>query len=129
MFIVVVQLLLVFKEGDDCFDLMLVVKGLINVLQYYVGDQLKFIMVVINIGLVFCKCDVGVVVLVVYVYLLDNKWLWFNLDCVFLNEMLVKMFFFGEQVMIVVIWIGMGLVLCCLLLWLVIGLGIYNFVV
>lgn len=80
------------KEGDDCPDSTLAVKGLTNAPQYYVGDQPKFTMVVTNIGLVSCKRDVGAAVLAAYVYSLDNKRLWSNLDCAPSNETLVKTF-------------------------------------
>lgn len=82
----------VLKEGDDCPDSTLAVKGLTNAPQYYVGDQPKFTMVVTNIGLVSCKRDVGAAVLAAYVYSLDNKRLWSNLDCAPSNETLVKTF-------------------------------------
>jgi len=45
----------VLKEGDDCPDSTLAVKGLSNAPQYAIGDQPKFVMVVTNIGLVACK--------------------------------------------------------------------------
>ncbi|EUA86841.1 putative cONSERVED MEMBRANE PROTEIN [Mycobacterium ulcerans str. Harvey] len=80
------------KEGDDCPDSTLAVKGLTNAPQYYIGDQPKFTMVVTNIGLVACKRDVGAAVLAAYVYSLDNKRLWSNLDCAPSNETLVKTF-------------------------------------
>src|SRR6185295_11776407 len=44
----------VLKEGDDCPDSTLAVKGITNQPQYVVGDQPKFTMVVTNIGLVAC---------------------------------------------------------------------------
>lgn len=53
----------VLKEGDDCPDSTLAVKGLTNAPQYFIGDQPKFTMVVTNIGLVACKRDVGAAVL------------------------------------------------------------------
>jgi hypothetical protein len=49
----------VLKEGDDCPDSTLAVKGITNQPQYFVGDQPKFTMVVTNIGLVACQRDVG----------------------------------------------------------------------
>ncbi len=52
----------VLKEGDDCPDSTLAVKGLTNAPQYFIGDQPKFTMVVTNIGLVACKRDVGAAV-------------------------------------------------------------------
>ena len=82
----------VLKEGDDCPDSTLAVKGLTNAPQYFIGDQPKFTMVVTNIGLVACKRDVGAAVLAAYVYSLDNKRLWSNLDCAPSNETLVKTF-------------------------------------
>ena len=53
-------------------------------------------MVVTNIGLVACKRDVGAAVLAAYVYSLDNKRLWSNLDCAPSNETLVKTFNAGR---------------------------------
>ena len=73
-----------------------------------IGDQPKFTMVVTNIGLVACKRDVGAAVLAAYVYSLDNKRLWSNLDCAPSNETLVKTFNPGEQVTTEVTWTGMG---------------------
>ena len=98
----------VLKEGDDCPDSTLAVKGLTNAPQYAIGDQPKFVMVVTNIGLVACKRDVGAAVLAAYVYSLDNKRLWSNLDCAPSNETLVKTFAPGEQVTTSVTWTGMG---------------------
>ena len=57
----------VLKEGDDCPDSTLAVKGLTNAHQYFIGDQPKFTMVVTNIGLVSCKRDVGAAVLAAFV--------------------------------------------------------------
>ena len=82
----------VLNAGDDCPDSTLAVKGLTNAPQYAIGDQPKFVMVVTNIGLVACKRDVGAAVLAAYVYSLDNKRLWSNLDCAPSNETLVKTF-------------------------------------
>src|SRR5690349_24205063 len=45
----------VLKEGDDCPDSTLAVKGISSQPEYVVGDQPKFTMVVTNIGLVACK--------------------------------------------------------------------------
>ena len=98
----------VLKEGDDCPDSTLAVKGLTNEPHYTIGDQPKFTMVVTNIGLVACKRDVGAAVLAAYVYTLDNKRLWSNLDCAPSNETLVKTFNPGEQVTTEVTWTGMG---------------------
>ena len=53
----------VLKEGDDCPDSTLAVKGITSQPEYVVGDQPKFTMVVTNIGLVACKRDVGAAVL------------------------------------------------------------------
>ena len=47
----------VLKEGDDCPDSTLAVKGITSQPDYVVGDQPKFTMVVTNIGLVACKRD------------------------------------------------------------------------
>ena len=58
----------VLKEGDDCPDSALAVKGITSQPDYVVGDQPKFTMVVTNIGLVACKRDVGAAVLAAYVY-------------------------------------------------------------
>ena len=99
----------VLKEGDDCPDSTLAVKGITNQPQYVVGDQPKFTMVVTNIGLVACKRDVGAAVLAAYVYSLDNTRLWSNLDCAPSNETLVKTFSPGEQVTTEVTWTGHGL--------------------
>ena len=96
------------KEGDDCPDSTLAVKGITSQPNYVVGDQPKFTMVVTNIGLVACKRDVGAAVLAAYVYSLDNKRLWSNLDCAPSNETLVKTFNPGEQVTTEVTWTGMG---------------------
>ena len=82
----------VLKEGDDCPDSALAVKGITSQPNYVVGDQPKFTMVVTNIGLVACKRDVGAAVLAAYVYGLDNNRLWSNLDCAPSNETLVKTF-------------------------------------
>ncbi len=117
------------KEGDDCPDSTLAVKGLTNAPQYYIGDQPKFTMVVTNIGLVACKRDVGAAVLAAYVYSLDNKRLWSNLDCAPSNETLVKTFAPGEQVTTAVTWTGMGSAPKCPLPRPAIGPGTYNLVV
>ena len=98
----------VLKEGDDCPDSTLAVKGITNEPRYTIGDQPKFTMVVTNIGLVACQRDVGAAVLAAYVYSLDNKRLWSNLDCAPSNETLVKTFNPGEQVTTEVTWTGMG---------------------
>ncbi len=117
------------KEGDDCPDSTLAVKGLTNAPQYFIGDQPKFTMVVTNIGLVACKRDVGAAVLAAYVYSLDNKRLWSNLDCAPSNENLVKTFTPGEQVTTAVTWTGMGSAPHCPLPRPAIGAGTYNLVV
>jgi len=119
----------VLKEGDDCPDSTLAVKGLTNAPQYFIGDQPKFTMVVTNIGLVSCKRDVGAAVLAAYVYSLDNKRLWSNLDCAPSNETLVKTFTPGEQVTTAVAWTGMGSAPHCPLPRPAIGPGTYNLVV
>jgi hypothetical protein len=119
----------VLKEGDDCPDSTLAVKGLTNAPQYFIGDQPKFTMVVTNIGLVACKRDVGAAVLAAYVYSLDNKRLWSNLDCAPSNETLVKAFAPGEQVTTAVTWTGMGSAPHCPLPRPAIGPGTYNLVV
>jgi len=119
----------VLKEGDDCPDSTLAVKGISNQPQYVIGDQPKFTMVVTNIGLVACKRDVGAAVLAAYVYSLDNKRLWSNLDCAPSNETLVKTFNPGEQVTTEVTWTGMGSAPQCPLPRQPIGSGTYNLVV
>jgi hypothetical protein len=119
----------VLKEGDDCPDSTLAVKGLTNAPQYAIGDQPKFTMVVTNIGLVACKRDVGAAVLAAYVFSLDNKRLWSNLDCAPSNETLVRMFAPGEQVTTAVTWTGMGSAPRCPLPRQPIGPGTYNLVV
>jgi hypothetical protein len=119
----------VLKEGDDCPDSTLAVKGITNEPQYAIGDQPKFTMVVTNIGLVACKRDVGAAVLAAYVYSLDNKRLWSNLDCAPSNETLVKTFNPGEQVTTEVTWTGMGSAPQCPLPRQPIGPGTYNLVV
>ncbi len=119
----------VLKEGDDCPDSTLAVKGLTNAPQYFIGDQPKFTMVVTNIGLVACKRDVGAAVLAAYVYSLDNKRLWSNLDCAPSNETLIKTFTPGEQVTTAVAWTGMGSAPHCPLPRPAIGPGTYNLVV
>jgi hypothetical protein len=119
----------VLQEGDDCPDSTLAVKGITNVPQYAIGDQPKFTMVVTNIGLVACKRDVGAAVLAAYVYSLDNKRLWSNLDCAPSNETLVKTFNPGEQVTTEVTWTGMGSAPQCPLPRQPIGPGTYNLVV
>lgn len=119
----------VLKEGDDCPDSTLAVKGLTNAPQYVLGDQPKFTMVVTNIGLVACKRDIGAAVLAAYVYSLDNKRLWSNLDCAPSNETLVKTFAPGEQVTTAVTWTGMGSAPHCPLPRPAIGPGTYNLVV
>jgi hypothetical protein len=119
----------VLKEGDDCPDSTLAVKGITNQPQYIVGDQPKFTMVVTNIGLVACKRDVGAAVLAAYVYSLDNNRLWSNLDCAPSNETLVKTFQPGEQVTTEVTWTGMGSAPQCPLPRQPIGPGTYNLVV
>ena len=119
----------VLKEGDDCPDSTLAVKGLTNAPQYFIGDQPKFSMVVTNIGLVSCKRDVGAAVLAAYVYSLDNKRLWSNLDCAPSNETLIKTFTPGEQVTTAVTWTGMGSAPHCPLPRPAIGPGTYNLVV
>ena len=119
----------VLKEGDDCPDSTLAVKGITNEPRYAIGDQPKFTMVVTNIGLVACKRDVGAAVLAAYVYSLDNKRLWSNLDCAPSNETLVKTFNPGEQVTTEVTWTGMGSAPQCPLPRQPIGPGTYNLVV
>jgi hypothetical protein len=119
----------VLKEGDDCPDSTLAVKGMSNEPRYVVGDQPKFTMVVTNIGLVGCKRDVGAAVLAAYVYSLDNTRLWSNLDCAPSNETLVKTFSPGEQVTTEVTWTGMGSAPECPLPRQPIGPGTYNLVV
>ena len=119
----------VLKEGDDCPDSTLAVKGLTNAPQYFIGDQPKFTMIVTNIGLVSCKRDVGAAVLAAYVYSLDNNRLWSNLDCAPSNETLVKTFQPGEQVTTEVTWTGMGSAPQCPLPRQPIGPGTYNLVV
>ncbi len=118
----------VLKEGDDCPDSTLAVKGLTGP-QYTVGEQPQFTMVVTNIGLVACKRDVGAAVLAAYVYSLDNQRLWSNLDCAPSNETLVKTFDPGEQVTTTVTWTGMGSAPQCPLPRQPIGPGTYNLVV
>lgn len=119
----------VLKEGDDCPDSTLAVKGITNQPQYAVGDQPKFTMVVTNIGLVACQRDVGAAVLAAYVYSLDNTRLWSNLDCAPSNETLVKTFQPGEQVTTEVTWTGMSSAPGCPLPRQPIGPGTYNLVV
>ena len=119
----------VLKEGDDCPDSTLAVKGITNQPDYVVGDQPKFTMVVTNIGLVGCKRDVGASVLAAYVYSLDNTRLWSNLDCAPSNETLVKTFSPGEQVTTEVTWTGMGSAPNCPLPLKPIGPGTYNLIV
>jgi hypothetical protein len=119
----------VLKEGDDCPDSTLAVLGLTNAPQYFIGDQPKFTMVVTNIGLVACKRDVGAAVLAAYVYSLDSKRLWSNLDCAPSNETLVKTFAPGEQVTTAVTWTGMGSAPHCPLPRQPVVPGTYNLVV
>jgi hypothetical protein len=119
----------VLKEGDDCPDSTLAVKGITSQPEYVVGDQPKFTMVVTNIGLVACKRDVGAAVLAAYVYALDNTRLWSNLDCAPSNETLVKTFAPGEQVTTEVTWTGMGSAPDCPLPRQPIGPGTYNLIV
>ena len=119
----------VLKEGDDCPDSTLAVKGLTSQPRYNVGDQPKFTMVVTNIGVVACKRDVGAAVLAAYVYSLDNNRLWSNLDCAPSNETLVKTFNPGEQVTTEVTWTGMSSAPQCPLSRQPIGPGTYNLVV
>jgi hypothetical protein len=119
----------VLKDGDDCPDSTLAVKGITSQPQFLVGDQPKFTMVVTNIGLVACQRDVGAAVLAAYVYSLDNQRLWSNLDCAPSNETLVKKFSPGEQVTTEVTWTGMGSAPQCPLPRQPIGPGTYNLVV
>ncbi|WP_231750786.1 hypothetical protein, partial [Mycobacterium sp. NAZ190054] len=119
----------ILKEGDDCPDSTLAVKGITNQPQYVVGDQPKFTMVVTNIGLVACQRDVGAAVLAAYVYSLDNERLWSNLDCAPSNETLIRTFQPGEQVTTEVTWTGMGSAPNCPLPRQPIGPGTYNLVV
>lgn len=119
----------VLKDGDDCPDSALAVKGLSSQPRYTVGEQPKFTMVVTNIGLVTCKRDVGAAVLAAYVYSLDNQRLWSNLDCAPSNETLVKDFSPGEQVVTNVTWTGTGSQPQCPLPREPIGPGTYNLVV
>jgi hypothetical protein len=119
----------VLKEGDDCPDSTLAVKGITSQPEYVVGDQPKFTMVVTNIGTVACKRDVGAAVLAAYVYGLDNTRLWSNLDCAPSNETLVKTFNPGEQVTTEVTWTGMGSGPGCPLPRQPIGPGTYNLMV
>ena len=117
------------KDGDDCPDTTLAVKGITNQPGYLVGEQPKFTMVVTNIGLVACQRDVGAAVLAAYVYSLDTQRLWSNLDCAPSNETLVKKFSPGEQVTTEVTWTGMGSAPQCPLPRQPIGPGTYNLVV
>ena len=117
------------KEGDDCPDSTLAVKGITSQPEYLVGDQPKFTMVVTNIGLVACKRDVGAAVLAAYVYALDNNRLWSNLDCAPSNETLVKTFNPGEQVTTEVTWTGMSSAPQCPMPRQPIGPGTYNLMV
>jgi hypothetical protein len=119
----------VLRDGDDCPDSTLAVKGITNQPRYTVGEQPKFTMVVTNIGLVACHRDVGAAVLAAYVYSLDNQRLWSNLDCAPSNETLVKKFSPGEQVTTEVTWTGMGSQPQCPLPRQAIGPGTYNLVV
>jgi hypothetical protein len=119
----------VLKDGDDCPDSTLAVKGITNQPQYLVGEQPKFTMVVTNIGLVACQRDVGAAVLAAYVYSLDTNRLWSNLDCAPSNETLVKKFSPGEQVTTEVTWTGMGSAPQCPLPRQPIGPGTYNLAV
>jgi hypothetical protein len=119
----------VLKDGDDCPDSTLAVKGITSQPQYVIGEQPKFTMVVTNIGLVGCQRDVGAAVLAAYVYSLDNQRLWSNLDCAPSNESLVKKFSPGEQVTTEVTWTGMGSAPQCPLPRQPIGTGTYNLVV
>jgi hypothetical protein len=119
----------ILKDGDDCPDSTLAVKGITNQPQYVPGEQPKFTMVVTNIGLVACQRDVGAAVLAAYVYSLDNQRLWSNLDCAPSNETLVKKFSPGEQVTTEVTWTGMGSSPQCPLPRPPIGPGTYNLVV
>jgi hypothetical protein len=119
----------VLKDGDDCPDSTLAVKGITSQPQYVIGEQPKFTMVVTNIGLVGCQRDVGAAVLAAYVYSLDNQRLWSNLDCAPSNESLVKKFSPGEQVTTEVTWTGMGSAPQCPLPRQPIGPGTYNLVV
>ena len=119
----------ILKEGDDCPDSTLAVKGITNQPQFIVGDQPKFTMVVTNIGLVACQRDVGAAVLAAYVYSLDNQRLWSNLDCAPSNETLIKTFQPGEQVTTEVTWTGRGSAPNCPLPRQPIGPGTYNLVV
>ncbi len=119
----------VLKDGDDCPDSTLAVKGITSQPQYFIGDQPKFTMVVTNIGLVACQRDVGAAVLAAYVYSLDNQRLWSNLDCAPSTETLVKKFNPGEQVTTEVTWTGMGSAPQCPLPRQPIGPGTYNLAV
>ena len=119
----------VLNPGDDCPDSTLAVKGITSAPRYTIGDQPKFTMVVTNIGLTACQRDVGAAVLAAYVYTLDNKRLWSNLDCAPSNETLVKSFNPGEQVTTEVTWTGMGSEPQCPLPRQPIGPGTYNLVV
>ncbi|MCB9439007.1 MAG: hypothetical protein H6523_01950 [Mycolicibacterium sp.] len=119
----------VLKAGDDCPDSTLAVKGITNQPRYNVGDQPKFTMVVTNIGVVGCKRDVGASVLAAYVYSLDNKRLWSNLDCAPSNETLVKTIEPGAQVTTEVTWTGMGSEPQCPMPRQPIGAGTYNLVI
>ena len=71
----------------------------------------------------------AIAVLSAYVYSLDNKRLWSNLDCAPSNESLVKTFTPGEQVTTEVTWTGMGSEAQCPLPRKPIGPGTYNLVV
>jgi len=117
------------KPGDDCPDSSLAVKGITSGPRYTIGDQPKFTMVVTNIGLTACQRDVGAAVLAAYVYTLDNKRLWSNLDCAPSNETLVKSINPGEQITTEVTWTGMGSAPQCPLPRQPIGPGTYNLVV
>lgn len=119
----------VLKAGDDCPDSTLAVKGITSEPRYALGDQPTFTMVVTNIGLVGCQRDVGAAVLSAYVYSLENKRLWSNLDCAPSNETLVKDIEPGEQVTTEVTWTGMGSEPECPLPREPIGPGTYNLVV
>ncbi|RWA21430.1 hypothetical protein MBRU_14545 [Mycolicibacterium brumae DSM 44177] len=119
----------VLKAGDDCPDTTLAVLGVTDEPSYTIGSQPKFTMVVTNIGTVSCKRDVGASVLAAYVYSLENKRLWSNLDCAPSNETLIKDIAPGEQVTTEVTWTGMGSAKDCPLPREAIGPGTYNLVV
>ena len=117
------------NDSDYCSDSVLAIKAVSSQLEYLVGEQPRFTIIVTNIGLSTCKRDIGPNVLVAYIYSLDNNRLWSSLDCPSSRETLTKTFHPGEQLITEITWSGMGSIPKCQVSKHLIGPGVYNLIV